>query len=262
MRFLLLLIVLSLSNCSQKKQVTGFEEYKNKVKAKYYKAMDALASANYTQAKKLFQELSNESGIVKYSVLARLRLGDTLLAEGDYSTAIYVYEEFLKQYRGNKNEAYAFFRKCQCYDKQIPSDIWILPPPETKDISYVKMAYVCYQSFMQQYKYSRFYPIAEQRYKHITELLYKNELYVVNFYWKREKYRAVTLRLKRVLENYPDRGKTETNYYRLIKSLVMIKDLTGAKNYYTEYTTLFPKGKYVATLKKWLKEKISGENYE
>ena len=250
---LILSLVIAISvACSPSKKAGDFESYKDQIKQQYYEGMDALDSGNYQLAKKIFQELTKASGYLKYSKLASLRLGDTMLAEGDYITALYLYEEFLKQYKGNKNEAYAAYRKCQCFDDQIPSDWFGVPSPWTKEIANINRARTCYWYFIKKYKKSRFNLLAAKRHAELVKYLYKHEVYIVDFYWKRKKFDAVALRIKYILKEFDVLGKSEDNYYRLIVSLVKTKHLTEARNYYKDYTASFPTGKYVGKWKSQL----------
>jgi outer membrane protein assembly factor BamD len=225
----------------------GFGAYKENLKQKYVDGMDALASANYPQAKKLFRELSGESRYVKYSVLAKLRLGDTMLAEGDYEAAEYIYDEFLQQYKGDPNEPYAHFRKCQTREEQVPGDWLILPPPESKDMTHARRAYVCFKDFISLYADSRFAPRAEGSYTTLRGLLYRHERYVADYYWRHDHYDAVVGRVIGIQEDYPEE-MDEDLYDRLVRSLAESKDLTRATRYYTDYTSRFPEGRYRGSL--------------
>ena len=225
----------------------GFGAYKANLKQTYIDAMDALASANYPQAKKLFRELSGESRYVKYSVLAKLRLGDTMLAEGDYEAAEYVYDEFLQQYKGDPNEPYAHFRKCQTREEQVPGDWLILPPPESKDMTHARRAYVCLKDFLDLYSDSRFAPRAMQSYATLRGLLYRHERYVADYYWRHDRFDAVKGRVVGILQDYPEK-MDEVLYERLVRSLAESKDLTEATRYYTDYSSRFPKGRYRGSL--------------
>lgn len=225
-----------------------FGAYRQNLKQMYVDGMDALASANYTEAKKLFQQLSGESRYVGYSVLAKLRLGDTLLAEGEYESAELVYEEFLQQYRGDPNEAYAHWRKCQARDERIPGDWVILPPPESKDMTPARRAYVCYRDFVDRHIDSRFLPVAQERYVFTRGLLYRHERYVMDYYWFHDQYGAVTERALGILKDYPEQADEEL-YRRLVLSLVESQDLTRATHYLTEYTSNFPGGRFGTELR-------------
>jgi outer membrane protein assembly factor BamD len=209
--------------------------------------MDALSSGNYQEAQKIFQELSGESGYVKYSVLAKLRLGDTLLANGDYEAAEYVYDEFLSQYRGDPNEAYAYFRKCQTHAEQLPGDVWLLPPGAAKDMAHVHRADACYKEFLGRYGDSRFQPEAQRQFKAVRTLLYRHERYVADFYWRHDNYPAVVLRLKGITRDFPE-FVDELLYFHLVTALVESKDLTEARQFYKEYALGYPGGRYLQAL--------------
>lgn len=261
--FLFLAIACFSVACGSSQQgETGFTEYRRGLEAKYADGMDALASANYADARRIFQELSGESGYVKESVLAKLRLGDTLLAEGDYQAAEYMYEEFISQYRGDPNEPYAHFRKCQTQDAQIPSDFFILPPPESKDMDHARRAYTCFQGFLTSFPDSRFEPHARQRYREVRGMMIRHERYVLDFYWRHDRYPAVARRARGLLDSYPE-AADEDVYYRLVFSLGESKDLTGATRYYREYASRYPGGRFVGDLGELLDElRRGGSNAE
>lgn len=237
-----------------------FSAYRQNLRQMYVDGMDALADGNYAEAKKLFQALSGESRYVGYSVLAKLRLGDTMLAEGDYEAAEYVYDEFLQQYRGDPNEAYAHFRKCETMVERIPGDWIILPPPESKDMTHARRAHVCLREFLERYTDSRFAPLVEKSHATVREMLYKHEKYVADFYWRHDGHAGVSGRALGILRDFPEFA-TEELYYRLVVSLVEGQDLTRATEYFKEYTSAFPEGRHVGDLRARLDDLSNGEGH-
>ena len=257
----LLLIGLALAACGAT-QTTGddFSAYRQNLRQMYIDGMDALDDGNYAEAKKLFQALSGESRYVGYSVLAKLRLGDTMLAEGDYEAAEYVYDEFLQQYRGDPNEAYAHFRKCQTMEERIPGDWVILPPPESKDMTHARRANVCMREFLSRFPDSRFRPLVDRSYAKVREMLYKHEKYVADYYWRHDGYTGMAGRAIGILHDYPE-FVTEELYFRLVVSLVEARDLTRATEYFKEYTSAFPEGHHAGDLRARLDDLSNGDGH-
>jgi len=252
---------LTLAACGSAQTVgDDFSAYRQNLRQMYADGMDALADGNYAEAKKLFQALSGESRYVGYSVLAKLRLGDTLLAEGDHEAAEYVYDEFLQQYRGDPNEAYAHFRKCQTMEERIPGDWVILPPPESKDMTQARRANVCLREFLTRYPDSRFRSLVEKSYAGVRAMLYRHEKYVADYYWRHDGYDGLAGRAIGILRDYPE-FVTEELYYRLVVSLVKAGDLTRATEYFKEYTSAFPEGRHVGDLRARLDDLSHGDGH-
>lgn len=255
-----MLVALAMGCASTQASTDDFSAYRQNLRQMYVDGLDALADGNYAEAKKLFQALSGESRYVGYSVLAKLRLGDTMLAEGDYEAAEYVYDEFLQQYRGDPNEAYAHFRKCETMVERIPGDWIILPPPESKDMTHARRAHVCLREFLNRYSDSRFRPLVEKSHATVREMLYKHEKYVADFYWRHDGYDGTAGRAIGILRDFPE-FVTEELYYRLVVSLVEGRDLTRATEYFKEYTSAFPEGRHVGDLRARLDDLSNGDGH-
>ena len=72
-------------------------------------------------------------------MLAELAIADTQFARGNYTEAIDSYKSFSRLHPTHEKveDGYVAFRIGECYYKDMPDDIWLLPPSYEKDQSAV-----------------------------------------------------------------------------------------------------------------------------
>ena len=75
----------------------------------------------------------------KFAVMAELALADTQFARGNYAEAIDSYKSFSRLHPTHEKveDGYVAFKIGESYYKDMPDDVWILPPSYEKDQSAV-----------------------------------------------------------------------------------------------------------------------------
>ncbi len=134
-----------------------------------------------------------------YSALSELRMGDVYFLKGEYDPAAIEYEEFLKRHPGHKEAAYATYRLALSYYKEIRS-------PD-RDPSYTRLALQWFNTFIEKYSDNPLVPDAREKILKCRDRLARREIYIGNFYSKRDNYRAAADRYKIVVNDYTDTEK-------------------------------------------------------
>jgi len=229
-------------------------------RSNYYQAMVELKGANYIQANTLFTLVARSPSYVKYGALAQLRLADVLFMQGRYRAAIVKYSAFIAQHPSNPNMPYARFRAAQGYYEQLPSDLFILPPAHEGDQTLTHEARRELARFLRDFPISRFASTAEKMLDETEHMLCRHELYVADFYEKRDKPEAVAWRLKGAIDTYPKCALTKENVLRLGESYAKGGNPADAAAAYALYLEKFPQGAERARLEeklRQLKEKLA-----
>jgi cobalt-zinc-cadmium resistance protein CzcA len=112
-----------------------------------------LKEENYPEAQKYFQFVRSKYPFSKFAVLAELALADTSYERGNYTEAIDAYKQFMRLHPTHEKvtDGYAAFKIGQCYVKDMPDDVWLLPPSYEKDQSAVTDALHEMDAFVKKY---------------------------------------------------------------------------------------------------------------
>ena len=251
---LFVIIALSASACISAETLRVKPGVEGTARSNYYQAMVEMKGANYIQANTLFTLVSRSPSYVKYGALAQLRLADVLFLQGRYRAATVKYTAFVAQHPSNPNMPYARFRAAQGYFKQIPSDLFVLPPAYEGDQTLTHEARRELARFLRDFPISRFAVEAREMLTAAERLLCEHELYVANFYEKRGKPKAVAWRLKGAIETYPKCALTEENVLRLGESYAIGGNTADEAKAYALYLETFPKGAQRSRLEAKLKQ--------
>ena len=111
--------------------------YSLTAKQNYEKGLAELKDENYPEAQKYFQFVKQKYPFSKYAVLAELALADSQFARGNYTEAIDSYKSFARLHPTHEKveDGYIAFRIGESYVKDMPEDVWLLPPSYEKDQS-------------------------------------------------------------------------------------------------------------------------------
>jgi len=127
---LAVLAPLSGSGCATSDDATKPVGYSLTAKQNYEKGLAALKDEDYAEAAKYFQFVKQKYPFSKYAVLAELALADSQFDRGNYTEAIDSYKSFARLHptHDKVEDGYVAFRIGESYFKDMPDDIFLLPP--------------------------------------------------------------------------------------------------------------------------------------
>ena len=126
-------------------------------------------------------------------MLAELAIADTQFARGNYTEAVDSYKSFIRLHPTHEKveDGYAAFRVGECYYKDMPDDVWLLPPSYEKDQSAVTDALRELDDFRKKYPDSKYMKDVEPlRTERAASRLVDHEVYVARFYLNRDHTKA------------------------------------------------------------------------
>jgi outer membrane protein assembly factor BamD len=208
----------------------------------YEKGMDALKDKSWVSAVKYFSFIKSRFPYSKYAVLAELRLADAQYGAEEYLEAIDSYKLFIKFHPTHEMVAngYASFKIGQSFYQQLPGDFWLLPPSYEKDQSPVEDADEELQKFVEKYPDSPYRKEADKILAEVGKRLAAHEWYVAHFYWDRGKPMGTVLRLRRLLEKYPNVGYDVEALWLLGRAYARVQMPDRARATWSELITRFP----------------------
>ncbi len=239
-----LIIVCSLAapvglGCAESDDDTRPVTYSLTAKQNYEKGVAELKDESYGEAKKYFQFVKQKFPFSKYAVMAELAIADTQFAQGNYTESIDSYKSFARLHPTHEKveDGYVAFRICEGYFKDMPDDIWIMPPSYEKDQSAVNDAARELAEFNKKFPDSPYgKKVAEMR-KEVMKRLVDHEVYVARFYLKNDHPKAAAIRIEGAIKRYPGSGREPELLYSLGETYLHMDDPLRAKETFTRVVT-------------------------
>jgi outer membrane protein assembly factor BamD len=221
--------------CATSDDATKPATYSLTAKQNYEKGMAELKDEDYAEAAKYFQFVKQKYPFSKYAVLAELALADSQFDRGNYSEAIDSYKSFARLHptHDKVEDGYVAFRIGESYFKDMPDDIFLLPPSYEKDQSAVADALRELTDFERRFPDSKYVKKAEELRRQVLQRLVDHEVYVARFYLGHDHPNAAALRLEGALRRYPGSGREPELLYALGETYLKMGDPLRAKETFT-----------------------------
>jgi len=205
--------------------------YSLTAKQNYEKGLAAIKDEDYAEAQKYFQFVKQKYPFSKYAVLAELALADAQFERGEYTEAIDSYKTFARLHptHDKVENGYVAFKIGESYFKDMPDDVFILPPAYEKDQSPVADAQRELTDFLRRYPDSPYVKSANELRRKVLERLVDHEVYVARFYLKTDHPKAAALRLEGALRRYPGSGREPELLCALGETYLQLNDPVRAK---------------------------------
>lgn len=226
-----LLLPLLCFGCASSDEATKPITYSLTAKQNYEKGVAELKDENFPEAMKYFQFVKQKYPFSKFAVLAELGMADTQFARGNYNEAIDAYKNFARLHPTHEKveDGYAAFRIGESYFKDMPEDIWLLPPSFEKDQSAVIDALRELEDFRKKFPDSPYVKKSEELRKQVLQRLVDHEVYVARFYLKGDHTKAAAMRLEGAIKRFPGSGREPELLFALGETYLHMGDPLRAK---------------------------------
>lgn len=174
---------------------------------------EALASRQYMTAEKYFEYVKTKYPFLDASREAELRLGDVSFEREYWTEARDRYTVFVKLHPTYFRVDYAAYRAALTYYKDMPSQLFFLPPGYEKDQTQVKGAFDSLDTFVKTYPDSSFVPEAKKFQAEARQRLIQHELYVADFYEQRGHLAGAAGRLEVVVTKFPGPNEADILFH-------------------------------------------------
>jgi outer membrane protein assembly factor BamD len=160
-------------------------------------AESEIHSDHYQIAIDKLRIVKNKFPYSKYAVDAQLRIADVYFLQESYAEAAASYEAFRDLHPKHEKTAYAMFRASKSYMNDSPGNV-------ARDLSSARKAMDSYSDFLKRFPGA---PEADEAQKDMLEvrrLLAEKELYIADFYNRRDFYDSAKPRYKKIIDLYPE----------------------------------------------------------
>ena len=195
---LALLCLLTVTGCAStpaKPQLTGNDE------ESFTKAMSQFRLGNYMEAIPIFEELREKFPMSPYAVLAELRLGDCHYLKEQYIEASHFFDNFRRLHPSNPQVAYSIYMRGMCAYQQVLS--------LDRDQTFAEEAVEQFQQLHEIFPQSPYTGKALMRIAEGKRQLAGREIFVGNFYLKKQNYAGAIERYNRALKRYPNQAEKD-----------------------------------------------------
>ena len=204
-------------------------DYAAEAESNLRSGQEALESKDWLRAEQYFEFVRQKFPYLEASKEAELRLADVDFERGLNTEAREKYEAFIKQYPTHAQVDYAAYRAALTHVREYPTEFFVLPPPEEKDQTEIRNALQAMNGFLRQYPQSQYAKEAKEQLDDARRRLAEHELYVADFYRKRERWKGMAQRLEGLLQKYPGTPHDEEALFKLHEAYVKLNDTEKAQ---------------------------------
>ncbi len=202
--------ILLLIGCSSDIEVEKFE---NESADNIYKtATSYMNNGNYSTAVKVFEELERLHPYSKYTALSQVKLGDCYYKMKKYEEAATEYEIFVKTHTTHELVTYAIYMLGLVYYEQMPI-IERDQEPTIKSLGYLKLLVTNFPN-------CKYVNDSNKMIKELRQQLAGREVYISKYYQSHGNYAAAVSRLNVVVDLYKDTDHLPEALHRLIECYV------------------------------------------
>jgi len=179
--------------CASAPVVAGAESEAERL---YLVGMAYLEDGSFEDAQEQFLKVISDFSYSKWEPFARIGLADSHFKREEFSAAREIYKLFLQMRPGHELADWAAFQLGNCFFEERPSDFWLLPPSEEKDLSdSVEKAVEHYRLYVRDHPQGKHIEEAKKNLAQAETMLVSRELSVAEFYLKKERCPAVKMRV-------------------------------------------------------------------
>lgn len=218
-----LFLIVILSACSGKDEMTTGAKRMNNAFKLYEKSQYSILSGNYRTAVEYLERLDSLYPFGAYSHQSQLNLIYSYYKLDNYASGLASADRFIRQNPRHKDLPYAYYMKgllSFSADIGLGKDMFSAPLSE-RDTTNARKSFEDFAELIRLYPNSKYSKDAQQRMIYLRNRLSEYELFVANYYMKREAYQAALARAQYVVNHYP---KTPSVPYAL-RMMVTVYDL-------------------------------------
>lgn len=188
----------------------------------YQDAEEEIKSDHYQIAIDKLRAIKNKFPYSKYSLDAQLRIADVLFMQESYAEAAASYETFRDLHPKHEKVSYAMYRVAKSYFKDIPD-------PVSRDMTPAQKALDAYNEYLRRFPSAPEAAEARQDVAVTRKVLAEKELYIADFYYKRDFPASAKPRYEKVASVYPDTESAQKARERIAKIDELLKNKPPVK---------------------------------
>ena len=187
----------------------------------------------YDEAVAKFSEVKNKFPYSKLATQAELRIADLQFKRESYIEAQSAYQLFKEFHPKHPQADYVTFRLAMSFFNQLPSSI-------DRDLSVADKAMLYFDEVANSFPTSQYVAEAKEKKQAALHMLADKEMYIANFYAKREKFDSALKRYETVLKVYPNLGFDSQALYGAARSAFKSGEKERGQQHLKNLYSLYP----------------------
>jgi outer membrane protein assembly factor BamD len=175
---------------------------------------EKLDKAEFKSATKLLQAIKDRYPYSNESIIAELKLADSLYQRAEYEEALTNYNDFERLHPKDKSVPYVIYQKGMCHFKQIKS--------MDREQTQVAAARDAFEEVVRRFPEHEYGLKAREKARECIIYQAEYELYVGIFYYKSKRYQAALDRFNYLIQNFPDAGQYQETLEYIAKCNVKL----------------------------------------
>lgn len=180
------------------------EEYTEAAEYSYARAQNFMERRDYDRARAIFLNTAREYPFSRFAALSELGVADSFFREELYPSAIENYRRFQQLHPSHEQVPYAAFKVVEAFSELMPRDRFLMPPVHERDLTDARLAYVEASRYQQRFGDSEYAEQAAEILQQVADRLAAHELYIANYYARREQHLAVARRCQYLVDAFAE----------------------------------------------------------
>lgn len=176
----------------------------------YADAEEDIKTDHYAIAIEKLRTVKNKFPYSRYATDAQLKIADIYFMQESYAEAALAYETFRDLHPKHEKTPYAMYRVAKSHYMDAPENV-------ARDMTPAQKALDAYQAFLRTYPAATETEEAKKDVAEVRRRLAAKELYIANFYWREEQYKAAKARYLRVVDTFGDTQPAQDAKERLFR---------------------------------------------
>ena len=227
--------------CGADQGATGRNlSYGDDAQENYERGLTAYRNDNCLDAEPTFDDVRRRFPYSRFAALSEVRIADCRFTSKLYVEAISAYRKFIKFRPSHPEVPYARFKIAHGYYEQIPEGWFLTPPGHERDLEPAHDALRALRKFLLDFPENEHIPETQDMIQKALSVLASHEMYVAKFYWRRDAYPAVVMRLQTLITTYAGSGVEAEAMLMLGDAYVKLGRNDYARETYEELVQEFP----------------------
>jgi outer membrane protein assembly factor BamD len=158
---------------------------------------------NWLASGKFYEFVRTKYPFSRFAALAELRLADTKFLQGRFAEAAEAYTAFVTAHPAHEEADYAAFRAARSRYNEAPTEFLLFPPTFEKDQKPLRAAADLLAAMVKERPEAKQAAEAKKLLAEVQGRLMDHEVYVAEFYWKREHWAGAAMRYEGLVRDYP-----------------------------------------------------------
>lgn len=201
----------------------------SQAEAAFQRAERAMQRGDYLDANARYNTVRAQFPYSQFATLAELRLADAFFEDEKFISAISQYRNFIKLHPNHEKALYANWRIAESFAGQMPKPFFLLPPTHERELASSRDAERELEFFLRKYPDTEYTVQARRKLAEVRRRLADHEMYVAQFYIKKDNFRASAMRLTYLLEKYSGVGLDAQALFLLGRSYLELGDVDKAQ---------------------------------